>query len=65
MQLGDNELVQPLTDVEKDYILWALERFNGNRTQTAKALGIGANTLWRKLKKWGIPPARKMAPWDG
>jgi len=22
------------------------------------ALGIGANTLWRKLKGWGVPPAR-------
>ena len=23
------------------------------------ALGIGSNTLWRKLKAWGVPPARE------
>jgi DNA-binding NtrC family response regulator len=39
-------------------VLEVLDRYNGNRTRTAKALGIGANTLWRKLKGWGVPPAR-------
>ncbi|MCP4449168.1 MAG: hypothetical protein GY811_28125 [Myxococcales bacterium] len=33
-------------------------KYRGNRTQTAKALGIGASTLWRKLKGWGVAPAR-------
>ncbi len=62
MLFPESERVQPLAQIEKEYILWALKRFDGNRTQTAKALGIGANTLWRKLQKWGIPPARKMTP---
>ena len=44
--------------LERNYILQVLDRFDGNRTHTAKALGIGANTLWRKLKAWGVPAAR-------
>ena len=52
-----NEIL-PMADVERRYVLQVLERFEGNRTHTAKALGIGANTLWRKLKSWGVPSAR-------
>ena len=48
-----------MADLERRYILQVLDRFDGNRTHTAKALGIGANTLWRKLKSWGVPPARE------
>jgi Nif-specific regulatory protein len=43
-----------LAEVEKRQILKALERYDGNRTQAAKALGIGRNTLLRKLKEVGI-----------
>ncbi len=50
--------VMPMAELERRYVLEVLERFGGNRTHTAKALGIGANTLWRKLKGWGVPPAR-------
>jgi|GEM_PF-2323832 len=53
-----NGEVQPLAEIERQYILKVLEHFNGNRTHTARALGIGTNTLWRKLKAWGEPPAR-------
>ncbi len=45
--------VRPLCDVEKDYILAALERNGGNQTQTAKQLRIGSATLYRKLKAYG------------
>ncbi len=55
-----NEIL-PMADVERRYVLQVLERFEGNRTHTAKALGIGANTLWRKLKSWGVPSARDTA----
>jgi transcriptional regulator with PAS, ATPase and Fis domain len=48
--------VEPLADVERRHILLALERCGGNRTKTAKALGIGANTLWRKLRAYGVAP---------
>jgi len=50
--------VMPMADMEKAYILKVLEHFQGNRTHTARALQIGTNTLWRKLKAWGVPPAR-------
>jgi DNA-binding NtrC family response regulator len=50
--------IMPIAELEKRYVLEVLDRYNGNRTKTAKALGIGANTLWRKLKGWGVPPAR-------
>jgi two-component system, NtrC family, response regulator HydG len=32
----------------------ALERFKGNRAETAKAFGIDRTTLWRYMKRWGI-----------
>lgn len=50
--------VMSIAELERRYVLEVLNRYNGNRTRTAKALGIGANTLWRKLKTWGVPPAR-------
>jgi len=55
--LGGGHVI-PLAELERRYVLMVLERFEGNRTHTARALGIGTNTLWRKLKAWGQPPAR-------
>jgi DNA-binding NtrC family response regulator len=46
--------VQPLRDVEKEYILAALKLNQGNQTRTAKQLRIGSATLYRKLKSWGL-----------
>jgi transcriptional regulator with PAS, ATPase and Fis domain len=48
--------VEPLAAVERRHILLALERCGGNRSKTAKALGIGTNTLWRKLRAYGVAP---------
>jgi DNA-binding NtrC family response regulator len=44
--------VQKLEDFERQQIVHALGRCNGNRQQTASALGIGVRTLGLKLKKW-------------
>ncbi len=44
----------PLEDAEKQTLLQVLEDNDFNRTQTAKELGISRNTLWRKMKKYGI-----------
>ncbi len=44
--------VQTLEDLEREQIIRTLGRFNGNRQQTADALGIGLRTLGLKLKKW-------------
>jgi DNA-binding NtrC family response regulator len=60
-QLFPRDQVVPMAELEKRYVLEVLERFDGNRTRTARALGIGANTLWRKLKSWGVPPARALS----
>ena len=40
-----------LADVEKRYIQQTVERFGGNRSEAARALGIGRNTLLRKLRE--------------
>ena len=46
--------VRPLNEVEKEYILSALELNGGNQTRTAQQLKIGAATLYRKLKSYGL-----------
>jgi len=45
--------VRTLEALERDYILAALEHNQGNQTVTARQLGIGAATLYRKLKSYG------------
>ncbi len=44
--------IEPLEAVEKAHILRALEATDGNRERAAALLGIGAATLYRRLKKW-------------
>jgi transcriptional regulator of acetoin/glycerol metabolism len=40
-----------MKDFEKDALIYALEKTNGNREEAAKLLGIGERTLYRKIKK--------------
>jgi DNA-binding NtrC family response regulator len=40
--------------VEKQHILKVLQHYNGNTTQTAKAIGWVVNTLKAKMKRYGI-----------
>ncbi len=44
----------PLEDAETHAIVSCLERNEYNRTRTAAELGISRNTLWRKMKRYGI-----------
>jgi DNA-binding NtrC family response regulator len=44
----------PLADVEKKHILNAYNQTKKNKSQTAELLGIGVNTLRRKLKSYGV-----------
>jgi DNA-binding NtrC family response regulator len=46
--------VQPLSEVEKEYILAVMELNGGNQARTAKQLRIGSATLYRRLKKYGL-----------
>ncbi|MGA2613386.1 MAG: sigma-54 dependent transcriptional regulator [Spirochaetia bacterium] len=39
---------------EREAIVRALRQGNGNQTKAARILGMGRNTLWRKMKKYGI-----------
>ena len=45
--------VRRLGDVEREYILAAVERNLGNKARTAQQLGIGVATLFRKLRRYG------------
>ena len=55
-------LVRPLDEIEREYILAALDVNGGNQTHTALQLGIGSATLYRKLKSYGLIGARKKGP---
>ncbi len=45
-------LGQPLAEIERWAIEQTLKMTNGNREETARILGIGARTLYRKLDKY-------------
>ena len=47
-------LIDPIKNAEAALIMKTLGRHNGNRIETAKALGINRSTLWRKMKKYGL-----------
>jgi two-component system, NtrC family, nitrogen regulation response regulator NtrX len=44
---------------ERDYILRALAAQNGNISRTAEALGVERSNLYRKMRAFGIVPARR------
>jgi hypothetical protein len=46
--------------VEKEYILAALELNDGNQTRTAEQLRIGSATLYRKLRSDGMTGKKRM-----
>ena len=54
MPVATRGTVRPLDEVEKEYILAALELNGGTQTRTATQLHIGAATLYRKLKSYGL-----------
>ena len=47
---------RPLSDIEREAIISTLEMTGGNRTETAKLLGISRRTLQYKLKEFKINP---------
>lgn len=46
--------VTPLAELERQAILDTLRQLKGDKLTTAKLLGIGKTTLYRKLKEYGI-----------
>jgi DNA-binding NtrC family response regulator len=57
--------VRPLAEIERNYILAALELNGGNQTHTSEQLQIGSATLYRKLKSYGAIGAKKRLPRSG
>ena len=45
-----------LQEMEKKHIQTVMKMCGGNQTKAAEKLGIGRNTLWRKLKEYKIIP---------
>jgi DNA-binding NtrC family response regulator len=53
--------VRPLHEIEREYILAALDLNLGNQTHTAEQLQIGSATLYRKLKSYGLIGGKRSA----
>lgn len=51
---ADPSTIKPLVEVERMHILNAYEQTGANKSKTARLLGIGLNTLRRKLVSYGI-----------
>ncbi|HUT23288.1 MAG TPA: sigma-54 dependent transcriptional regulator [Sumerlaeia bacterium] len=51
---SENQEGMSLADLERNHILRTLEGMEGNRTRTARVLGISRRTLQRKLKELGV-----------
>lgn len=51
--LEDYDPAITIHDLEKRYIIKALNHFDGNKTQAANALGITIKTLYNKLHEYG------------
>lgn len=49
--------VTTMNELESVAIQNAIQSFNGNLTEAAKALGIGRATLYRKVKQYNIDPS--------
>lgn len=47
-------LEQEYREKEREYIVRALEENNYNQSQAARTLGISRQTIWAKMKKYGI-----------
>ena len=46
----------PLKTAEREVLIRALQDAKGNQAAAAQAVGLARNTLWRKLKRYGIDP---------
>ncbi len=55
--------VPTLAQSETERILEAMQACRHNQTRAAKALGIGRNTLWRKLKRIRYEMERERRGW--
>lgn len=54
LQLSNTQKLPDLDEIEEQAICRYLDIFHHNVSKTAQALGIGRNTLYQKMKKYGI-----------
>jgi transcriptional regulator of acetoin/glycerol metabolism len=47
--------IVPLDEMERQAIMRALVQLDGDKSEAARRLGIGKSTLYRKLKRYGVP----------
>jgi transcriptional regulator of acetoin/glycerol metabolism len=40
--------------MERNAIVQAIKKHNGNMSKVAKELGVGRTTLYRKMEKYGV-----------
>jgi transcriptional regulator with PAS, ATPase and Fis domain len=52
---GRDPDLRSLDDVTREHVLRVLARHDDNATAAAKQLGVSRTTLWRMLKRWGVP----------
>ena len=52
--------MRPLDQFERDLILRTLADQQGNMSRTAEVLGVERSNLYRKMKAFGIAPARRL-----
>ncbi|UCH46272.1 MAG: hypothetical protein JSV11_06120, partial [Nitrospiraceae bacterium] len=55
---GGMDMEKLMADTEKAYLLNALERTNGVKTEAAKLLNLSFRSFRHKLKKYGIDKKR-------
>jgi transcriptional regulator of acetoin/glycerol metabolism len=53
-----NTTIESLDDLEKNHIFQILTKYNWNISATAKALKIDRVTLYNKIKKYDLSPAK-------
>ena len=53
-EISTSDSMAPLAEVEKEHILKVYRHLDNNKSQTARILEIGLNTLRRKLESYGI-----------
>jgi DNA-binding NtrC family response regulator len=61
----DESLSGSMHAVERDFILRALAMHGNNRARAAQALGISRATLYKKMKRYGLLPSRRVEEPEG